>query len=481
MTTTKTADVDGTLQQIYDLAMAGCDIVRCTCNEIEAAEGLARIVPRSPVPIVADIHHQYRMALAALEAGVHCLRLNPGNIRRPEHIKLVAQEAKDRGVPIRIGVNGGSLHPDLYKKYGGKVTPEAMVESAQMELAYFDEVGFERREDLGQGLVGAADDRGLPAARRRRRPPAAPRRHRGRAAAGRHHQGHGRHRHAAGRGHRRHDPLQPDRRSGRGGPGRPGAARGHGPARAQERRPDRLPVVRPGRDRRDRGGPPGAGGVRRQGDPAAGRGDGLRGQRPGRGPRRRHRHRRRQEQGPPVRAGPERGGRARGRDGRRAGRVGDLHRRARRRRRPRAGSRRPATRPAGRPSATGPSCSASRAPTPTTASSASSSSASCDTFDADDPWRLGGSSTDRVGAALWTSLVVGLDEPHACSGLVVLVVIWIAVDSVLGMVVSSRRCADPLCLVVLDRACSRHRGRRSTAGCGPPTVRLVQLRARRLA
>jgi (E)-4-hydroxy-3-methylbut-2-enyl-diphosphate synthase len=143
MTTTKTADVDGTLQQIYALAAAGCDIVRCTCNEIEAAEGLAQIVPRSPVPIVADIHHQYKMALAALEAGVHCLRLNPGNIRRPEHIKLVAQECRDRNVPIRIGVNGGSLDPSLYAKYGGKVTPEAMVESAQQELAYFDEVGFD--------------------------------------------------------------------------------------------------------------------------------------------------------------------------------------------------------------------------------------------------------------------------------------------------------------------------------------------------
>mgnify|MGYP006171675273 CR=1 FL=1 len=143
MTTTKTADVDGTLQQVYDLAMAGADIVRCTCNEVEAAEGLARIVPRSPVPIVADIHHQYRMALAALEAGVQCLRLNPGNIRKPAHIKAVAQEAKDRGVPIRIGVNGGSLDPALYAKYGGKVTPEAMVESAQQEIAYFDEVGFE--------------------------------------------------------------------------------------------------------------------------------------------------------------------------------------------------------------------------------------------------------------------------------------------------------------------------------------------------
>src|ERR671911_1245165 len=143
MTITKTADVDGTLQQVYDLAMAGCDIVRCTCNEVEAAEGLAQIVPRSPVPIVADIHFQHRLALAALEAGVHCLRLNPGNIRKPEHIKLVAQEAKDRGVPIRIGVNGGSLDPKLYAKYGGRVTPEAMVESAQIELAYFEEVGFD--------------------------------------------------------------------------------------------------------------------------------------------------------------------------------------------------------------------------------------------------------------------------------------------------------------------------------------------------
>ena len=143
MTVTKTADVDGTLQQIYALAAAGADIVRCTCNEPEASEGLARIVPRSPVPIVADIHHQYRRALEALEAGVHCLRLNPGNIRKPEHIKSVAREAKDRGVPIRIGVNGGSLHPDLYAKYGDQVTPEAMVESALQEIAYFEDVDFD--------------------------------------------------------------------------------------------------------------------------------------------------------------------------------------------------------------------------------------------------------------------------------------------------------------------------------------------------
>ena len=142
MTITKTADVEGTLQQIYGLAAAGCDIVRCTCNEPEAAEGLAQIVPRSPIPIIADIHHQYRMALAALEAGVHGLRLNPGNIRRPEHIKAVAMAAKDRGVSIRIGVNGGSLDPALYEKHGG-IRPEAMVESALQEMAYFREVDFD--------------------------------------------------------------------------------------------------------------------------------------------------------------------------------------------------------------------------------------------------------------------------------------------------------------------------------------------------
>jgi (E)-4-hydroxy-3-methylbut-2-enyl-diphosphate synthase len=142
MTITKTADVDGTLAQIYALSAAGADIVRCTCNEKEAAEGLAQIVPRSPVPIVADIHFHVEMALAALDAGVHCLRLNPGNLRKPEEIKLVARECRDRGVPVRIGVNAGSLDPRLYKKYGG-ATPEALVESAQIELALFREVDFD--------------------------------------------------------------------------------------------------------------------------------------------------------------------------------------------------------------------------------------------------------------------------------------------------------------------------------------------------
>jgi (E)-4-hydroxy-3-methylbut-2-enyl-diphosphate synthase len=142
MTTTKTSDVEGTLAQIYALAAAGVDIVRCTCNDEAAAEGLAHIVPRSPVPIVADIHFQYRLALAAMEAGVHALRLNPGNIRKAEHIKLVASEAKDRGLPIRIGVNAGSLDPDIAERFGGS-TPEALVASAMRELELFGEVGFE--------------------------------------------------------------------------------------------------------------------------------------------------------------------------------------------------------------------------------------------------------------------------------------------------------------------------------------------------
>jgi (E)-4-hydroxy-3-methylbut-2-enyl-diphosphate synthase len=141
MTTTKTADVDATLAQVYALKGGGADIVRITCNDVAAAQGLAEIVPRSPVPIIADIHFQYRLALAALEAGVQGLRLNPGNIRDPEHIKAVAREAADRGVPIRVGVNAGSLDKDLLERFGGPV-PEALVASALKEIGYLEEVGF---------------------------------------------------------------------------------------------------------------------------------------------------------------------------------------------------------------------------------------------------------------------------------------------------------------------------------------------------
>jgi (E)-4-hydroxy-3-methylbut-2-enyl-diphosphate synthase len=142
MTTTKTHDVDGTLAQVYALSGSGADIVRITCNTAEAAEGLAEIVPRSPVPIIADIHFQYRLALAALEAGVHGLRLNPGNIRKPDHIRAVAREAKDRAIPIRVGVNAGSLDKDLLEKYGAPV-PEALVESALYEIGLLEDEGFD--------------------------------------------------------------------------------------------------------------------------------------------------------------------------------------------------------------------------------------------------------------------------------------------------------------------------------------------------
>ena len=141
MTTTRTADVEGTLAQVYALRGAGADIVRITCNDVAAAQGLAEIVPRSPVPIIADIHFQYRLALAALEAGVAGLRLNPGNIRNPAHIRAVAAEAGARGVPIRVGVNAGSLDKDLLARYGDPV-PEALVESALHEIRLLEEVGF---------------------------------------------------------------------------------------------------------------------------------------------------------------------------------------------------------------------------------------------------------------------------------------------------------------------------------------------------
>lgn len=141
MTTTKTDDPEATLSQIYALAGTGADIVRVTCNTVEAAQGIAVIMPRSPVPIIADIHFQYRLALAAIEAGVSGLRLNPGNIRNESHIKTVAEACKDAKIPIRIGVNAGSLDKDLLDKHGGPV-PEALVESAMLEVRYFDDVDF---------------------------------------------------------------------------------------------------------------------------------------------------------------------------------------------------------------------------------------------------------------------------------------------------------------------------------------------------
>jgi (E)-4-hydroxy-3-methylbut-2-enyl-diphosphate synthase len=141
MTTTKTRDSEKTLEQIYELASNGADIVRVTCNEIEAAESLVKICARSPVPVVADIHFQYKLALAAIEAGVQGLRLNPGNIRNEKQIKEVAKECLNADIPIRIGVNAGSLDKDILEKYGD-ATPEALVESALLETRYLEDVNF---------------------------------------------------------------------------------------------------------------------------------------------------------------------------------------------------------------------------------------------------------------------------------------------------------------------------------------------------
>ena len=141
MTTTKTKDTEKTLEQIYELASNGADIVRVTCNEVNAATSLVEISTRSPVPIIADIHFQYKLALAAIEAGVQGLRLNPGNIRDEKHIKEVAREALLEKIPIRVGVNAGSLDKDIAKKYP-ESSPEALVESALKEIRYLEEVDF---------------------------------------------------------------------------------------------------------------------------------------------------------------------------------------------------------------------------------------------------------------------------------------------------------------------------------------------------
>ena len=221
MTTTKTADVDGTLAQIYALAAAGCDIVRCTCNEEEAAEGLAQIVPRSPVPIVADIHFQHKLALAAMEAGVQALRLNPGNIRKAEHIKLVAAEAKDRGISDphrrerRLARSRDGRAARRHHARGARRVGDARARPVPRGR-------LRRREDLGEGVERAADDRRVPLAVGDDRSSVASRRHRSRTVAAGLDQGRRRHRHAARRRHRRHDPLLAHRRS-RSKKRRPGA------------------------------------------------------------------------------------------------------------------------------------------------------------------------------------------------------------------------------------------------------------------
>jgi (E)-4-hydroxy-3-methylbut-2-enyl-diphosphate synthase len=141
MTTTKTADVNATLQQIASLVAAGVDIVRVAVPHWEDAEALRAIAAKSTVPVVADIHFQWKYAIAALEAGIQGLRINPGNIKFQDKVRLIAREAKERRVPIRIGVNAGSLEKDLLERYGAP-TPEALVESALNEARILEEEDF---------------------------------------------------------------------------------------------------------------------------------------------------------------------------------------------------------------------------------------------------------------------------------------------------------------------------------------------------
>ncbi len=142
MCNTKTQDVEGTLHQISAMAAAGCDIVRLAVPNMEAARAISSIRERSPLPIVADIHFDYRLALEAAARGADKIRINPGNIGDADHVKAVAQCCRERKIPIRIGVNGGSLEKGLLEKYG-HLTAEALVDSARNEIALLNRFDFD--------------------------------------------------------------------------------------------------------------------------------------------------------------------------------------------------------------------------------------------------------------------------------------------------------------------------------------------------
>lgn len=141
MCTTKTADVEATVAEILRLEEAGCQVVRVTVNNKEAADAIKEIKKRIHIPLVADIHFDYRLALAAIENGVDKVRINPGNIGRREKVEAVVKACKEKGIPIRIGVNAGSLENHLLEKYGYP-TPEAMVESALFHIGILEELDF---------------------------------------------------------------------------------------------------------------------------------------------------------------------------------------------------------------------------------------------------------------------------------------------------------------------------------------------------
>ncbi len=142
MTNTKTEDVEATVAQIRQLTKAGCDIIRCAVPTMEAAEALRKIKKQVEIPVVADIHFDYRLAIAAMENGADKIRINPGNIGSMERIKAVVDVAKERNIPIRVGVNSGSLEKDLVEKYHG-VTAEGIVESALDKVHIIENLGYD--------------------------------------------------------------------------------------------------------------------------------------------------------------------------------------------------------------------------------------------------------------------------------------------------------------------------------------------------
>lgn len=142
MTNTKTEDVESTVAQILALEQAGCEIIRCTVPTLEAAKAIAEIKKQIHIPLVADIHFDYRMAIAAMENGADKIRINPGNIGSTDRVKAVVDAAKERNIPIRVGVNSGSLEKHLVEKYGG-VTAEGIVESALDKVHIIEDLGYD--------------------------------------------------------------------------------------------------------------------------------------------------------------------------------------------------------------------------------------------------------------------------------------------------------------------------------------------------
>lgn len=142
MTNTRTEDVAATVAQIKRLEAAGCEMVRCTVPTMEAAQAFSEIKRQIDIPIAADIHFDYRLALAAIEHGADKIRINPGNIGAAERVKAVVEAAKERGIPIRVGVNSGSLEKELLEKYHG-VTAEALVESAMGQVKLIEDLGYD--------------------------------------------------------------------------------------------------------------------------------------------------------------------------------------------------------------------------------------------------------------------------------------------------------------------------------------------------